>query len=292
MIKIAILVNKNTRVIVQGITGHQGAFHMRLMLDYGTKIVAGVTPSKGGTTVRGIPVYDTIREALDEIEATASICFVPSRFAKNAIMEAIDANLSPIVVVTEWLPVHDTMLLMKHAKDKGITIVGPNTPGIISVGECKLGIMPTNVFKQGKVGVLSRSGTLTYEIASSITRKGYGQTTCIGIGGDPIIGLDFVETLQLFNKDDETELITIIGEIGGNLEEKAAAYIKSNIKKPIVAYIAGRTVPLDKRMGHAGAIITGKTGTAESKIKAFEAVDVPVAKRPTEVAELIEHTLQ
>ena len=207
-------------------------------------------------------------------------------------MEAVDANLSPIIVITEWLPIHDAMESIKYAKDRGIKIVGPNTPGVLTVGECKLGIMPTHVFKRGKVGLISRSGTLTYEIASSISRRGFGQTTCVGIGGDPIIGLGFIETLNMFEKDDETEVITIIGEIGGDLEEKAATHIRSNVKKPVVAYVAGRTVPSGKRFGHAGAIITDRKGTAETKIKAFEAVGVEVAQRPAEVAKLIEKILR
>jgi len=285
----AILVNKNTKVIVQGITGYQGEFHTGLMLEYGTKIVAGVTPGKGGLQVHGVPVYDTIEEAIAEKEANASICFVPARFAKSAIMEAIDANLNPITVITEWLPIHDAMEAVKYARERGISIVGPNTPGVITVGECKLGIMPAHVFERGKVGIISRSGTLTYEIASSITRKGLGQTTCVGIGGDPITGLDFIDVLKMFETDDETEAITIIGEIGGNLEEKSAAYIKSarEVKKPVVAYIAGRTAPSGKRMGHAGAMISGRAGTAETKIKAYKSAGAAVAERPAEVAEMI-----
>lgn len=287
----AILINKDTQVIVQGITGRQGAFQTQLMLDYGTKIVAGVTPGKRGEKVSGVPVYDTIAEALDEVEATAAICFVPARFAKNAIMEAIDANLSPITVITEWMPIHDAMKVIKYANDQRVLIVGPNTPGVITVGECKLGIMPTRIFQRGTVGIVSRSGTLTYEIAASISRKGFGQTTCVGIGGDPMTGLDFAETLKMFERDKETEVIALIGEIGGNSEETAAAYIRANVQKPIVAYIAGRTVPPNKRMGHAGAIIAGSAGTAEVKIEALETVGVPVAERPTEVAELIEKIL-
>lgn len=287
----AILINKDTQVIVQGITGRQGAFQTRLMLDYGTKIVAGVTPGKGGEKVSGVPVYDTIAGALDEVEATAAICFVPARFAKNAIMEAIDANLSPITVITEWIPIHDAMKVIQYANERRVLIVGPNTPGVITVGECKLGIMPTRIFQRGTVGIVSRSGTLTYEIAASISRKGFGQTTCVGIGGDPMTGLDFAETLKMFERDKETEVIALIGEIGGNSEETAAAYIRANVQKPIVAYIAGRTVPPNKRMGHAGAIIAGSAGTAEVKIEALETVGVPVAERPTEVAELIEKIL-
>ena len=287
----AILINKGTQAIVQGITGHQGALQTQLMLDYGTKIVAGVTPGKGGRKVSGVPVYDTIAEALDVVEATAAICFVPARFAKNAIMEAIDADLNPIIVITEWIPIHDTMKVIKYAKDRRVLIVGPNTPGVITVGECKLGIMPTHLFQRGTVGIVSRSGTLTYEIAAAISRTGVGQTTCVGIGGDPMTGLDFTETLEMFERDEETEVIVLIGEIGGNAEERAAAYIRAHVKKPIVAYIAGRTVPPNKRMGHAGAIIAGTTGTAAAKIEILEDAGVQVAERPSEVAELIEKTL-
>ena len=288
----AVLINKNTHAIVQGITGYQGAIQTRLMLDYGTKIVAGVTPGKGGRTIHGVPVFGTIADALDEVEATATICFVPARFEKNAIMEAIDANLSPIIVITEWIPIHDTMKVMRYAQDRRVLIVGPNTPGVITVGKCKLGIMPTHIFQRGTVGIVSRSGTLTYEIAAAISRIGVGQTTCVGIGGDPVTGLDFTKTLKMFENDEETEAIVLIGEIGGNAEERAAAYIRANVNKPIVAYIAGRTVPPNKRMGHAGAIIAGSTGTAAGKIKALEAVGVAVAESPAEVAEIIDKTLK
>ncbi len=284
----AILVGSGTRAIVQGITGRQGSFHTKLMLDYGTKIVAGVTPGKGGQEVHGIPVYDTVREALAEHDANASIVFVPARFARDAVMEAIEAGLELVVVITEHIPVRDTVEFIAHARKEGTTIIGPNTPGIITPGECKLGVMPGHVFRRGRVGMVSRSGTLTYEIASQLTRSGLGQSTCLGIGGDPVVGLTFTEVLEMFEKDPETEAVVIVGEIGGNLEELAAEYIReSSYRKPVVAFIAGRTAPPGKRMGHAGAIIMGRAGTAESKIRAFEEVGVPVARTPREVAELL-----
>ncbi len=282
-----ILVDKDSKIIVQGITGYQGTFHTKEMREYGTNVVAGVTPGKGGREVHGVPVYDTIAEACEEHDATASICFVPSQFAKDALLEALDHHLDPITVITEHIPVHDTMKAVKLAQKKNIHIVGPNTPGIITVGECKLGIMPSSVFNKGNIGIISRSGTLTYEIAANISDAGLGQSTCIGLGGDPITGLNFIELLELFEKDDDTDAVVMIGEIGGRSEEDAAEYIKESISKPIVAYIAGRTAPPGKRMGHAGAIISGSTGTAESKINALEDAHVDVAKFPYEVPDLL-----
>ena len=287
----AILVGSSTRAIVQGITGRQGSFHTKLMLDYGTNIVAGVTPGKGGQEVWGIPVYDTVREAMAEHDANASIVFVPARFAKEAVLEAIEAGLEVVVVITEHIPVKDTVEFLAHARREGVTVIGPNTPGIITPGECKLGVMPGHVFSRGRVGMVSRSGTLTYEIASQLTKAGLGQSTCLGIGGDPVVGLTFTEVLEMFKEDPETEAVVIIGEIGGNLEELAAQYIAKGYPKPVVAFIAGRTAPPGKRMGHAGAIIMGRTGTAESKIRAFEAAGVPVAARPGEVAKLVAREL-
>ncbi len=289
----AILVGSGTKAIVQGITGRQGSFHTKLMLEYGTKIVAGVTPGKGGQEVHGVPVYDTVREALAEHDANASIVFVPARFAKEAVMEAIEAGLELVVVITEHIPVRDTVEFLAHARREGATIIGPNTPGIITPGECKLGVMPGHVFERGPVGMVSRSGTLTYEIASQLTRAGLGQSTCLGIGGDPVVGLTFTEVLDMFEEDPETEAVVIVGEIGGNLEELAAKYIEEQgFSKPVVAFIAGRTAPPGKRMGHAGAIIMGRAGTAESKIKAFERVGVPVARTPREVASLVAEKLK
>lgn len=284
----AILVSSGTRAIVQGITGRQGSFHTKLMLDYGTNIVAGVTPGKGGQSVWGVPVYDTVREALAEHDANASIIFVPARFARDAVIEAIEAGLELVVVITEHIPVRDTMGFLALARREGATIIGPNTPGIITPGECKLGVMPGHVFKRGRVGMISRSGTLTYEIAAQLTRAGLGQSTCLGIGGDPVVGLTFTGVLDMFERDDETEAVVLIGEIGGNLEELAAQYIaEAGYPKPVVAFIAGRTAPPGKRMGHAGAIIMGRAGTAQSKIEALERAGVRVARTPMEVAKLV-----
>jgi succinyl-CoA synthetase alpha subunit len=284
----AILVDKETRAIVQGITGSQGTFHTQLMLDYGTKIVAGVTPGRGGTEANGIPVFDTVKEAASQFKANASIIFVPAPFAKDAVLEAIDANLNPVVVITDGIPVKDEIQIMEVARLKGTTVIGPNTPGIITPGQCKLGIMPGHIFKQGSVGVVSRSGTLTYEIASSLTSAGLGQSTCLGIGGDAVVGLNFADVLEMFRKDPQTKSIAMIGEIGGNAEEMAAEYVKKmKYPKPIASYVAGRAAPPGKRMGHAGAIIMGKTGTAETKIEALRSAGVKVALKPGEIAGLL-----
>jgi len=284
----AILVDKETRAIVQGITGSQGTFHTQLMLDYGTKIVAGVTPGRGGTEANGIPIFDTVKEAASQFKANASIIFVPAPFAKDAVLEAIDANLNPVVVITDGIPVKDEIQIMEVARLKGTTVIGPNTPGIITPGQCKLGIMPGHIFKQGSVGVVSRSGTLTYEIASSLTSAGLGQSTCLGIGGDPVVGLNFADVLEMFRKDPQTKSIAMIGEIGGNAEEMAAEYVKKmKYPKPIASYVAGRAAPPGKRMGHAGAIIMGKTGTAETKIEALRSSGVKVALKPGEIAGLL-----
>jgi succinyl-CoA synthetase alpha subunit len=284
----SIFVGKQTRAIVQGITGTQGSFHTRLMLNYGTQIVAGVTPGKGGTQVHGVPVYDTVKEATEKHGANASIIFVPAPFAAEAAFEAMEANLKTIVIITEHIPIKDAIRVMAKAKQLGTVVIGPNTPGIIVPGECKLGIMPAHVFKPGIVGIASRSGTLTYEIAAGITAADLGQSTCIGLGGDPIIGLSFVEALKQFEKDEQTRAVALIGEIGGNLEELAAEFIATEgYEKPVVAYVAGRTAPPGKRMGHAGAIVMGRTGAAKSKIEAFEKAGVQVAKKPTEVAKIV-----
>ena len=284
----AILADKETRAIVQGITGSQGTFHTQLMLDYGTKIVAGVTPGRGGTEANGIPVFDTVKDAASQFKANASIIFVPAPFAKDAVLEAIDANLNPVVVITDGIPVKDEIQIMEVARLKGTTVIGPNTPGIITPGQCKLGIMPGHIFKQGSVGVVSRSGTLTYEIAASLTDAGLGQSTCLGIGGDPVVGLNFADVLEMFRKDPQTKSIAMIGEIGGNAEEMAAEYVKKmKYPKPIASYVAGRAAPPGKRMGHAGAIIMGKTGTAETKIEALRSAGVKVALKPGEIAKLL-----
>ncbi|MEX2701611.1 MAG: succinate--CoA ligase subunit alpha [Candidatus Baldrarchaeota archaeon] len=287
----AILVNNKTKAIVQGITGTQGSFHTKLMLEYGTKIVAGVTPGKGGQEVHGVPVYDTVKEALSEHDANASIIFVPAPFAKDAVLEGINAGLELIVVITEHIPIKDTIQMVEVAKRNNVNIVGPNTPGVITPGECKLGIMPGHIFKRGPIGIISRSGTLTYEIASNLTKAGFGQSTCLGIGGDPIIGVNFVEALEMFANDHETKAVVLIGEIGGDAEERAAEYIRKEFNKPVAAFIAGKTAPPGKRMGHAGAIISGRTGTAQSKIKALKDAGVHVVDRPREISEKLKEIL-
>ncbi len=284
-----LLVGQRTRAIVQGITGNQGSFHTKLMRDYGTQIVAGVTPGKGGTSVQGVLVYDTVVAALERTDANASIIFVPAPFAKEAGMEAIDAGLNPVVIITEMIPARDSMVLMAYAKEHGTTIIGPNTPGVITPGEAKLGIMPGDVFSPGGVGVASRSGTLTYEIASYLTRAGIGQSTCIGIGGDPVTGLNFVDVLKMFRDDKSADAVVLIGEIGGSAEEDAADFIEdTKYAKPVAAYVAGRAAPPGKRMGHAGAIITGTEGTADAKMKRFREVGVSVAEVPSELPRLLQ----
>ncbi|MCK4475024.1 succinate--CoA ligase subunit alpha, partial [Candidatus Bathyarchaeota archaeon] len=258
-----VLISESTCAIVQGITGTQGAFHTKLMLDYGTKIVAGVTPGKGGTQVHAVPVYDTVAEALEKHSVNASIIFVPAPFAADAALEALENGIKIIVIITEHIPIKDAVNIMTYAKQANATIIGPNTPGIITPGECKLGIMPAHIFQPGGVGMVSRSGTLTYEIAAGLTKSGLGQSTCLGLGGDPITGLDFVDVLKILEEDAQTKAVALIGEIGGNLEELAAEHIvKEEYPKPVVAFIAGRSAPPGKRMGHAGAIVMGKAGTA------------------------------
>jgi succinyl-CoA synthetase alpha subunit len=285
---VGIIVEKDTRAVVQGITGTQGSFHTRLMLDYKTKIVAGVTPGKSRMEVHGVPVYDTVKSAVQEHDANASIIFVPAPFAAEASLEAMDANIKTVVIITEHIPIRESIQIMAYAKQQGVTIIGPNTPGIITPDECKLGIMPTHVFKRGVVGIASRSGTLTYEIAAELTKCGLGQSTCFGLGGDPIVGLSFVDALKMFEKDRQTEAVVLIGEIGGNAEEQAAEYIATTkYPKSVVAFVAGRTAPLGKRMGHAGAIVMGKAGTAESKIEAFKTARVKVAEKPSDIAKLL-----
>ncbi|MEM3672817.1 MAG: succinate--CoA ligase subunit alpha [Candidatus Bathyarchaeia archaeon] len=281
-----IIVNKKTCAIVQGITGTQGSFHTKLRLDYGTKIVVGVTPGKGGTQIHGIPVYDTVEEAQEKHSADASIIFVPAPFAADAALEALDNKIKTVVIITEHIPVKDAITVMEYAKQTKATIIGPNTPGIITPGECKLGIMPAQIFRRGSVGFVSRSGTLTYEIAAGLTRKNLGQSTCLGLGGDPITGLNFIDALKMFEKDSHTRAVVLVGEIGGNLEE-LAVYRKTKLSKTVVAFVAGRSAPPGKRMGHAGAIVTGSVGTAESKIEAFKNAGVEVAEKPGEVAELL-----
>lgn len=279
-----IIVDKETRVIVQGITGTQGSFHTERMLEYGTRIVAGTSPGKGGTRIHNIPIYDTVEEAQEKHSANASIIFVPAPFAVDAALEAIENGIKTIAVITEHIPIKDAISLMAYARQNDAIVIGPNTPGIITPGKCKLGIMPAHVFKQGKIGMVSRSGTLTYEVAAGLTEKQLGQSTCIGLGGDPITGLNFMDALEMFKRDRFTDAVVLIGEIGGNLEEMAAQYILcEKYPKPVIAYIAGRSAPPGKRMGHAGAIVTGKAGTAESKIEAFRSAGVRVAEKPSDI---------
>jgi succinyl-CoA synthetase alpha subunit len=286
------LIDQNTKVIVQGITGSQGTFHTNAMLKYGTQIVAGVTPGKGGIEIEGIPVYDSVKEAKESHDANASIIFVPAPFAGDAALEAIASDLNPIVIITEHVPVRDEMKVIHHAASKGITIIGPNTPGIITPGaKQKVGIMPGHIFSPGSVGLLSRSGTLTYEIAIGMTQANIGVSTAIGLGGDPCVGLTHTEGLKLFKNDNETKAIVLVGEIGGDAEERAAMYIKEEFNLPVVGFIAGRTAPPGKRMGHAGAIISGSSGTAWAKIKALTNAGIPVAERPSEVARLLKEQL-
>jgi succinyl-CoA synthetase alpha subunit len=296
----SILVNKNTKVICQGITGAAGAFHTKGCLDYGTKMVGGVTPGKGGTKdANGLPVFDTVRQAVDATGADATMIFVPPPFAGDAIMEAAEAGIRVIVGITEGIPVLDMVKVKAFLKDKpGSTLIGPNCPGVITPGECKIGIMPgyihlpTQEAKTGKaVGIISRSGTLTYEAVWQCATRGIGQTTAVGIGGDPVKGINFIECLELFNQDPETDAIVMIGEIGGSDETNAAAYIKANIKKPVVAFIAGRTAPPGKRMGHAGAIISGGDDTAEAKTKALTAAGITVAESPATIGEAMARLL-
>jgi succinyl-CoA synthetase alpha subunit len=286
---LSVIVNKDTKVVVRGITGNEGKFHTQSMLAYGTKVVAGVTPGKGGQTVEGVPVYDKITDAVTKHGANTAIYFVPARFVKDAILEDIEAGIKTLVVITEGVPQVDEVEFVNKALKKGVIMVGPNCPGLINPSnKIKVGILPSHIFKPGSVGIVSRSGTLTYEVAWHITSSGAGQSTCIGIGGDPIIGLDYIKLLEMFRQDSETKGVVLIGEIGGNAEENAAKYIiDTKYPKPVVAYIAGRQAPPGKRMGHAGAIIMGNTGTARSKMEAFAAAGVPVAEKPSEIVKLL-----
>ncbi len=283
----SVLINKNTKVIVQGITGGMGRTHTALMKKYGTNIVGGVTPGKGGTEQDGVPVFDSVSEAVAKTGANCSVIFVPPYLCLDAALEAIDAGLPLISVITEGLPPQDAVKLHAAAKLKGTLVNGPNCPGIITPGECLIGIHPGSIYMPGRVGLISRSGTLTYEIGLGLKQSGIGISTAVGIGGDPIIGIDQIVSLDLFEKDKDTDLIILVGEIGGTAEEDAADYIKANIKKPVIGYIAGRTAPAGKRMGHAGAIISGNKGTAESKTKAFTNAGVKVAMTPSEIVELV-----
>ena len=287
----SILIDENTSVIVQGITGRDGSFHARTMLKGGTRLVAGITPGKGGQKVDEIPVYGSIKECQEEHRVDATVIFVPARFASGAVKEAVDAKVPLIVCITEGIPVLEMVDLYYLVKENGLRLIGPNCPGLISPGKCKIGIMPARIHRQGETGVISRSGTLTYEVVYNLTQNALGQSTCIGIGGDPVPGSSFIDLLTLFQEDPDTESVVIIGEIGGEDEEAAAEYIKKSFSKPVVAFISGRTAPSGKRMGHAGAIISGGKGTSEGKIKAFNAAGIPVAEKPDEIPILLKELM-
>jgi len=289
---LSILIDKSTRLVVQGITGREGTFHTRQCIAYGTKVVAGVTPGKGGTTHEGVPVFNTVVEAVEKEGANASVIFVPSAYAADGIMEAASAGVALIVCITEGIPTLDMMKASAFLAKRKSRLIGPNCPGIISPGKCKIGIMPANIFKEGRAGVVSRSGTLTYEAVWQLTERGLGQSTCIGIGGDPIIGTSFLDALRLYNEDPETEVVVMIGEIGGTAEEDASRYVRDNMAKPVVGFVAGQTAPPGRRMGHAGAIISGGKGTAAEKIRAMKDCGLHVAASPADIGETVVRALK
>jgi len=286
----AIIVGNETRLVVQGITGSEGSFHAVRNRDYGTNVVAGVTPGKGGQDVSGIPVFNTVREAVAETQANTTLVFVPGRFAADAIYEAVDAGIGTVICIAEYVPAHEMLRIYNYIRPKGITMLGPNCPGVLSPGKANVGIIPAEVLAEGRIGLVSRSGTLTYQIGYELAQRGLGNSTIVGIGGDPVVGSSFIDVLGKFETDDETDVVVMVGEIGGNEEEKAARYIEAHMSKPVVAYIAGFTAPPGKTMGHAGAIISGSSGTAEAKKVALEAAGVKVGTTPTEVAELAAET--
>lgn len=287
----SILIDKSTRLLVQGITGRDGLFHAKKMLEYGTCVVGGTSPGKGGTRVADLPVFNTMFEAVEQTQADTTVIFVPARFAADAIMEAADAGIKLIVCISEGIPTLDVIKAVSFLKGKGAKLIGPNCPGLISPGKSLVGILPENFFREGRIGIISRSGTLTYEIVYHLSESGLGQSTAVGIGGDAIVGLHFQELLEMFEKDEETDAIVMIGEIGGDAEEQAAKYIRNHVTKPVVAFIAGLSAPADKQMGHAGAIISGSSGSAADKIAALEAAGIRVAKEPAEVPQLLKDVL-
>jgi succinyl-CoA synthetase alpha subunit len=287
----SILINKETRVICQGITGKAGSFHTKGCLEYGTQMVGGVTPGRAGETVEGLPVFDTVEDAVQQTGADATMIFVPPAFTADAILEAVDAGIRTIAAITEGVPVLDMVRVFETVKAADATLIGPNCPGLITPGECKIGIMPGYIHQRGRVGVMSRSGTLTYEAVWQTSNMGLGQTTCVGLGGDPIVGTSFIDLLQLYEADPETEAILMIGEIGGSAEEEAAAFVKQHVSKPVAAFIAGRTAPPGKRMGHAGAIISGGKGTAAEKVKALEEAGIEVAQSPADMGQAVQRAL-